>query len=105
VRLGNGRATVPAGPLRGLSAGAPVDLFARPEQLRIVALNDPASVQATVAAHVYQGGHVDVHADSSDAVSGRMLVRIPSHDAMHAPVGARVGIAVATAGAVAFPPD
>jgi len=102
VSVGNARVSVPPAPLRGLSAGTPVDLFARPEQLRIV--NDPAAVTATIAAHVYQGGHVDVYADSPEAV-GRILVRVPGDAALQAPVGDTVGIAPAASGAVAFPVD
>jgi len=100
VSLGSSRVSVPAEPLRGLNAGAPVDLFARPEQLRIVA--GDAAATATVAAHVYQGGHVDVYADSADA-AGRVLVRVPGDAALNAPVGGKVGITPTPSGAVAFP--
>ena len=102
VSLGDSRVSVPAEPLRGLNAGTPVDLFTRPEQLRIVA--GDGAVTATVAAHVYQGGHVDVYADSPDA-AGRILVRVPGDAALDAPVGGKVGIFPAASGAVAFPTE
>ena len=102
VTLGAGRVSVAAASLRALGIGSAVDLFVRPEQLRIAAAGDPAAIIATVTSHVYQGGHVDVHATSPDAI-GRVLVRVPGEAALQAPVGAQVGIAPPASGAVAFP--
>ncbi|HMK79538.1 MAG TPA: ABC transporter ATP-binding protein [Xanthobacteraceae bacterium] len=100
VALGASRVSVAAAPLSGVSISSAVDLFVRPEQLRIV--GDRGAITATVTAHIYQGGHVDLYADSSGAI-GRVLVRVPGEAALHAPVGAAVGIAPAPSGAVAFP--
>jgi putative spermidine/putrescine transport system ATP-binding protein/spermidine/putrescine transport system ATP-binding protein len=98
--------TVAAEPLRALSPGAAVDLFVRPEQLRLVADNEPAAAWGTVATHVYQGGHIDLYVDVAEAASGRVLVRVPGYAALgRAPVGARVGIATAGVSTVAFPPE
>jgi putative spermidine/putrescine transport system ATP-binding protein/spermidine/putrescine transport system ATP-binding protein len=97
------RISVPAGPLKGLSAGAAVDLFVRPEQLRLVAANEPATVQGTVAAQVYQGDHIDIYVDAADAATGRILVRVPGGSGV--PAGTRVGVATAATGTVAFPPE
>jgi putative spermidine/putrescine transport system ATP-binding protein len=106
VVAGACRNTVAAAPLRGLGPGAAVDLFVRPEHLRLVAEGEPAAAQGIVAAHVYQGDHVDVHVDAAAAAAGRILVRVPGHEAFgRAPVGARVGIATTGIDTVAFPPD
>jgi putative spermidine/putrescine transport system ATP-binding protein/spermidine/putrescine transport system ATP-binding protein len=106
VVAGACRNTVASEPLRGLSAGAAVDLFVRPEQLRLVIENEPAAAWGTVATHVYQGGHIDVYVDVAEAATGRVLVRVPGHEALgRAPVGARVGIATTGVSTVAFPLD
>jgi len=106
VVAGACRNTVAAEPLRGLRAGAAVDLFVRPEQLRLVSENEPAAARGTVATHVYQGGHIDVYVDVAEAATGRVLVRVPGHEALgRAPVGARVGIATTGVSTVAFPPE
>ena len=106
VTAGACRNAVASEPLRGLSPGAGVDLFARPEQLRIVAASEPAAAQGIVAAHVYQGDHIDVYVDAAEAATGRILVRVPGHEALGpAPVGGRVGIATTGVSAVAFPPE
>jgi putative spermidine/putrescine transport system ATP-binding protein/spermidine/putrescine transport system ATP-binding protein len=106
VIAGACRNAVAAEPLRGLSPGAAVDLFVRPEQLRIVTASEPAAAQGIVAAHVYQGDHIDVYVDAAEAATSRILVRVPGHEALgRAPVGARVGIATTGVSTVAFPPE
>jgi spermidine/putrescine ABC transporter ATP-binding subunit len=106
VVAGACRNTVAAAPLRALSSGAAVDLFVRPEHLRLVTENEPAAACGTVATHAYQGGHIDVYVDVAEAATGRVLVRVPGHEALgRAPVGARVGIATSGVNAVAFPPE
>jgi putative spermidine/putrescine transport system ATP-binding protein/spermidine/putrescine transport system ATP-binding protein len=98
------RNTVAAEPLRALSPGAAVDLFVRPEQLRLTAENEAAAAQGIVAAHIYQGDHIDVYVDAAEAAAGRVLVRVPGHEAFgRAPVGSRVGIATTGVNAIAFP--
>jgi putative spermidine/putrescine transport system ATP-binding protein len=101
VSLGATRVSVAAESLRAVSTGSAVDLFVRPEQLRLAAASDPAAITATVTVHVYQGGHVDVYAASPDA-AGRILVRVPGDAALSAPVGGKVGIVPTPSGAVAF---
>jgi spermidine/putrescine ABC transporter ATP-binding subunit len=104
VALGAARLAVPAEPLAGLAAGAPVDLFLRPERLHVAAGADPVATEGVVAAHVYQGGHVDLHLEVPEAASGRVTLRVPGYDAIaHWPAGARVAIAIGDTAAVAFP--
>ena len=103
VAVGAARVRVPAGPLRGIAASAPVDLFVRPEQLQMVDADEPCAIGGTVAAQVYQGGHVDLYIDCAESVRDRLLVRSAGHDAMTRwPIGARVGISIGDDDAVAF---
>jgi ABC-type Fe3+/spermidine/putrescine transport system ATPase subunit len=104
VALGAVRLTVPRGPLSDVASGAAVDLFVRPEDLRVVAEGGAALLHGAIAARVYQGGHVDVHVDTVDTPAGRVLLRIHGQAAMARwPLGTRVGITLATEEAVAFP--
>jgi spermidine/putrescine ABC transporter ATP-binding subunit len=102
VALGAVRVTVPAQPLAGAGPGAQVDLFVRPEELR-VAEHGAAAVHGTVAAQIYQGGHVDLYVDVPEAASGRVLLRVSGHEAMARwPVGTRIGIGLIANDAIAF---
>jgi putative spermidine/putrescine transport system ATP-binding protein len=103
VSVGALRITVPSGPLAGVAAGAPVDLFLRPEQLVLIDPSEPCVSNGTIAAQVYQGGHVDVYVDCADSSRGRVLVRLSGPQATARwPVGTRVGIAISAQEAVAF---
>jgi spermidine/putrescine ABC transporter ATP-binding subunit len=104
IALGAARIAVPSATLGALGAGAPVDLFVRLEQLRVADTGEPVATEGIVAAHVYQGGHVDLHVDIPEVASGRLVMRLAGGDAMvRWPVGTRLGIAVSGADAVAFP--
>lgn len=81
VALGQMQARVPAAPIAALTPTASVDLFLRPEQLQVSDLEGPETTTGTVAAHVFQGGHVDIYLDCSDCISGRLLIRMPGHEA------------------------
>src|SRR5271155_3133331 len=54
VALGAVQITVPSGPLRGIAASAPVDLFVRPEQLRLSEPSEPCASSGTIIARGYQ---------------------------------------------------
>jgi ABC-type Fe3+/spermidine/putrescine transport system ATPase subunit len=103
VAVGAARVKVPFGPLAGVALSAAVDLFVRPEQLELV---DGAQASATggrVAAQVYQGGHVDLVVDCTEAAGGRLLVRLRGHEAMTRwPVGSDVAVSISTNESVAF---
>jgi putative spermidine/putrescine transport system ATP-binding protein/spermidine/putrescine transport system ATP-binding protein len=106
ISLGAFALAVPAGPLRGLSPGAPVDLFLRPEQLCLKARGEASLCEGVIAAHAYQGGHVDIHVTSDAAIVGRVLIRQAQSDAaIQWPLGAEVAIACIGKDAVAFPPE
>jgi putative spermidine/putrescine transport system ATP-binding protein/spermidine/putrescine transport system ATP-binding protein len=104
VVLGPERLAVPSGPLEGAAAGDAVDLFVRPEDLGVASAGAAAVAHGVVAAQIYQGGHVDLHVDTADGASRRVLLRIPGQAAMTRwPLGTRIAIALATDEAVAFP--
>jgi spermidine/putrescine ABC transporter ATP-binding subunit len=106
IALGAATLSVPAEPLRGLSAGAPVDVFLRPEQLRLAARGEPSLCEGVIAAHSYQGAHLDIHVASDAAVSGRILVRhTQSETTAQWPLGAEVAISCIAQDAVAFAPE
>jgi putative spermidine/putrescine transport system ATP-binding protein len=103
VTMGAARIKVPAGPLLGVVASAPVDLFVRPEQLEVSEASGPCATSGTVVAQVYQGGHVDIHVACAESLGERMLVRSGGHDAMTRwPIGKKVGISISTEESVAF---
>ena len=89
-------ASVPAQTLHGSSTGDTADLFVRPEELRIVEPGGAVAIGGTIAAQVYRGDHIDLHVDVPEAQAGRILIRVPGHDALSRwPVGTRIGIALA----------
>jgi putative spermidine/putrescine transport system ATP-binding protein len=103
VALGPVRVPVPARTLRGAAPGEGVDLFVRPEGLRVAEPDAGAAAHGVVAAQIYQGGHVDLYVDAPEARSGRVLLRLPGHEGMSRwPAGTRIGIALAGDEAVAF---
>jgi len=82
-----------------------VDLFVRPEELRPAGHDAPVAARGIVAAQIYQGGHVDLYVDVPEALSGRVLLRVPRHEGMSRwPAGTRIGIALAADKAIAFRP-
>src|SRR5262249_3120917 len=96
VRLGAARIVVPNEPLARVQSGDHVDLFVRPEQLRFVKSGEPIAVAGTVAAHIYQGGYVNLYLEAPDVCTSRLLVRSLEPDAIGRwPTGTRVGIAIA----------
>jgi len=106
ISLGAQSIPVATGPLAGSKPGEPVDLFVRPEQLRLSAAGAPVAAQGTVTTHIYQGAHVDLYVLSPVAARGRLLVRSAEPDAITRwPVGAVVGVTVSGADAMAFAPQ
>jgi len=102
--LGNARVKVPALALKGLSPSTAVGLFIRPEQLQVSDAGGPGASVGKIVTMVYQGGHVDLYLDSADCVSGRLLVRLPAHEAMlRWPMGTLVNISIDRSNVVAFP--
>ena len=102
VGLGAARVTVPSEPLADLALSSPVDLFVRPEQLKIGDGSGPCATSGTVTAQVYQGGHVDIYV-ASEASSRDLLVRTGEHDAVSRwCIGTKVDVLISTGDGVAF---
>ncbi len=105
VRVGLARVLVPAQTLQGAAQGATVDLFVRPENLSVASPGAAVAAEGEVAARIYQGGHVDLYVSVAEALSGRVLLRVPGDEAMTRwPPGTRVGVSLAGDNAIAFPP-
>jgi spermidine/putrescine ABC transporter ATP-binding subunit len=103
VALGAARIRVASTPLRDLAVSAAVDLFVRPEQLRLTELNEPCASKGTVVAQVYQGGHVDIYLECADSAAGRLLARLSAPQAMRSrPIGTPVGVSLNTDEVIAF---
>ncbi|HEY2533150.1 MAG TPA: ABC transporter ATP-binding protein [Xanthobacteraceae bacterium] len=103
VALGAARIRVASAPLRDLAVSAAVDLFVRPEQLRLTELNEPCASKGTIVAQVYQGGHVDIYLECADSACGRVLARLSGPQAMTSrSIGAPVGVSLNTDEAIAF---
>jgi spermidine/putrescine ABC transporter ATP-binding subunit len=104
VAIGAVQIRVPPQPLLGVAASAPVDLYVRPEHLRVTDPSEPCARSGTVVAQVYQGGYVDLFVECMDSSRERLLVRSAGHEAIACwPIGAQVGISIATDEAAAFP--
>jgi ABC-type Fe3+/spermidine/putrescine transport system ATPase subunit len=103
VVLGAARIRVASAPLRNLAVSAAVDLFVRPEQLRLTELNESCASKGTIVAQVYQGGHVDIYLECADSAGGRVLARLSGPEAVASrPIGAPVGVSLNTDEAIAF---
>jgi putative spermidine/putrescine transport system ATP-binding protein len=103
IIVGVARVKVPRGPLMDVAVSAPVDLFVRPEHLTITEAIETGATSGTVAAQVYQGGHVDIYVECKDSSRDRLLVRSGGHEALTRwPIGSQVGISIAADEGTAF---
>jgi len=103
VKLGAARVSVPTEPLVRVQSGDRVDLFVRPEQMRFANAGEPIAVEGTVAAHIYQGGYVNLYLEAPELCASRILMRSLEPDAMSRwPTGTRVGVTIAGSDAMAF---
>jgi spermidine/putrescine ABC transporter ATP-binding subunit len=104
VMIGTTAIRVPLAPLAGVAPGAIVDLFIRPEHLRIPSLGTP-TFEGTVATSIYQGGHVDLYIDAPHVAAARVLVRLSAADGTSWANGTKVAITIGGDDAVAFPQE
>src|SRR5262249_5432762 len=77
IRAGQARVRVPRQHLGQLASEAQVDLFVRPEQLRLAEDCEAPALRGTVHAQIFQGGHTDVLVDIRGVAQGPVLVRLP----------------------------
>jgi putative spermidine/putrescine transport system ATP-binding protein len=102
VEIGTTHISVPADTVRDVTVSTPVDLFVRPEHLRLTELGKPCASAGIVVAQVYQGAHVDLYIECPDSTRGRLLARLSTPAGTKWPVGAQVGISIGTDEAIAF---
>jgi putative spermidine/putrescine transport system ATP-binding protein len=86
--------------------GARVEIYVRPENIRLGALGPDTLLSATVVTHVFQGDHVDIHLDVPALGQTRLFVRQSGLDALTRwPVGAAAGLSFDEEGVCAFAAD
>lgn len=86
--------------------GARVDIYVRPENIRLGALGLDTLLSATVVTHVFQGDHIDVHLDVPALGETRVFVRQCGLDALARwPVGTAAGLRFDEEDVCAFPAD
>ena len=104
IALGGLQIKVPAGHLAGAPASTAVDLFIRPEQLRIGNSGEPGTMTGRVVAQTYHGGHVDLQIACLACGDDLMLARAAGDQALASlPPGTEVGISIDADGCTAFP--
>jgi ABC-type Fe3+/spermidine/putrescine transport system ATPase subunit len=90
--------------LAGAPASTSVDLFVRPERLRIASSGEPGTMTGRIVAQTYHGGHVDLQIACRACGDGLMLVRAAGDRTMASlPPGTEVGISIDADGCTAFP--
>ncbi|CAM4024161.1 Spermidine/putrescine import ATP-binding protein PotA [Bordetella tumbae] len=89
----------------GSHEGGRLDIYVRPEQIRLENLHSDSVLSGTVVNHVFQGDHIDSYFDVDLPVAGRqrVMVRSAGLDAMHQwPIGAVAGLALPSDGISVF---
>ncbi|WP_240905400.1 ABC transporter ATP-binding protein [Bordetella hinzii] len=106
LRLGAGLTTIPRDRLVGGSyEGHRLDVYVRPEHIKLESLHSGSVLSGTVVNHVFQGDHVDLYLDVHVPVEGRQHVMVRSADlnCIHEwPVGAVAGLALPSHGVSVF---
>jgi len=104
IALGGVQIEVSAEHLSGASSSASVELFVRPERLRIGSASEPGTLAGQIVAQTYHGGHVDLRIACRACGDGLLVVRAAGDQALTGlPAGTEVGIALEADGCVAFP--
>lgn len=108
LRIGAGVLKVPRNRLVGGSHdGGRLDIYVRPEQIRLEPLNINSVLSGTVVNHVFQGDHVDSYVDVDIPAAGRQVFSVRSHElqAMSEwPVGTVVSLKLPQTGLTVFKP-
>ncbi|MFC4277407.1 ABC transporter ATP-binding protein [Achromobacter aloeverae] len=106
LRLGAGLMSVPRDRLVGGShEGRRLDVYVRPEHIRLENLHSASVLSGTVVNHVFQGDHVDLYVDVHIPVAGkqRVMVRAAGLGCLRDwPVGAVAGLAFPDHGVSVF---
>lgn len=102
IELGDAIVRLPSSRVHA-DVGARLDVYARPENIRLVPLGSSAVLNGTVVNHVFQGDHVDVHLDVPALGQTRVFARQSGLDALTRwPIGAVAGLAFDDEGICAF---
>ena len=91
----------------GSHDGGRLDIYVRPEQIRLEALNAESVLSGTVVNHVFQGDHVDSYVDVDIPVAGRQVLSVRSAELQAIsqwPVGSVVGLRLPQTGLTVFKP-
>jgi hypothetical protein len=74
--------------------------------MRFANSGEPIALEGTVAAHIYQGGYVNLYLEAPEVCTSRLLIRSLEPDAINRwPTGTRVGVTIAGADVMAFEPE
>jgi putative spermidine/putrescine transport system ATP-binding protein len=104
IALGGAQIRVWGEHLAGARPSASVDLFVRPERLRVSAPDEPGTMAGQIVTQTYHGGHVDLQIACSACGDGLLLVRSAGDQAVARwPAGTEVGISIDAEGCTAFP--
>jgi putative spermidine/putrescine transport system ATP-binding protein len=102
LALGDSTLRLPAERVHA-NVGERLDIYARPESIRLGALGADTLLSATVVTHVFQGDHVDIHLDVPALGQHRLFVRQSGLEALTRwPVGAAAGLSFESEGVCAF---
>jgi putative spermidine/putrescine transport system ATP-binding protein len=105
LAVGDGAVRLPAERVHA-DVGARLDIYVRPENIRMAPLGPDTLLSATVVTHVFQGDHVDIHLDVPALGQTRLFVRQSGLDALTRwPTGAAVGLSFDAQGICAFAAD
>jgi putative spermidine/putrescine transport system ATP-binding protein len=104
IALGDMRIKVPSETLSDAQPSAPIDLFVRPEHLRVTPAGEPGTIVGKVVTQTYHGGHVDLQIECRACSQDHLLIRSVGDRALsHWPPGTEVGISIDAEGCAAFP--
>jgi putative spermidine/putrescine transport system ATP-binding protein len=105
LKLGDSQLRLPAERVHA-ELGSRLDVYVRPENIRLGALGPQSLLSATVVTHVFQGDHVDIHLDVPALGQTRLFVRQSGLDALTRwPVGSVAGLTFDDEGVCAFTAD
>lgn len=106
LRLGSRRVAIDRERLIGEHDGGRLDIYVRPEHIRLEPLSADSILTGTVVNHVFQGDHCDTYVTIDLPVHGsqRMMVRSPGLDVMELwPVGTVAALALPLRDMSVFP--
>jgi spermidine/putrescine ABC transporter ATP-binding subunit len=104
IALGGLQIRIPAEHLAAAPPSTSVDVFVRPERLRLGAPGEPGTVTGQIVAQTFHGGHVDLQIACRACGDDLVLVRAVGDQAMVSlPPGTLVGISIDADGCAAFP--